>query len=426
MLSSQRIQWLNPSKRIYDASDIPNFKRSIAYYKIRHTLSVITEKVKGSDIPRGVLDISLVTRKKENVPPINSASRNMDLPPPMEEENIAATRVPNDNAKLELTNETNFDGLLRILRILDNYIDETPPLEGPRRFGNLACRDWHEKVNANINELLKDNIKIHNSSFNLEFDGFIKELKHYIENSFGSSIRLDYGTGHELSFLAFIGGLIDFKLLNLEEMTGLDLLIIFAKYYDLVRRLILVYNLEPAGSHGVWGLDDHFHLIYILGAAQFNGNQNKIIPPVQQVLTRPVLERYKDVNLYVNAISFIHKIKMGPFNEHSPIIFDIHSLVSFWSKVLSGLLKMFEVEVLGKFPVVQHFWFGSSLYPWRDFDTNKDLPFYRRQDDESESDEQPTVLDNVSLTGAPWKSTQRQDTFISTVYPGVSPRLNRG
>lgn len=115
-----------------------------------------------------------------------------------------------------------------------------------------------------MNDLLKDNIKIHNSSFNLEFDGFIKELKYYIENSFGSAIRLDYGTGHELSFLAFIGGLIDFKLLSLEELTGSDILTIFAKYYDLTRRLILVYSLEPAGSHGVWGLDDHYHLIYIL------------------------------------------------------------------------------------------------------------------------------------------------------------------
>lgn len=440
MLNPHNIHWLSPSKRIYDASDIHNFKRSIAYYKIRHTLSVIIEKVKGCDLPPGILDKSIVTRKINNIPPPNTtSSRPLDLPPPKEEERGDKYNIrhsPNQTIRGEV-NESNFEGLLRILEVLNRYIDETPPLEGPRRFGNLACRDWHEKMNDKMNDLLKDNIKIHNSSFNLEFDGFIKELKYYIENSFGSAIRLDYGTGHELSFLAFIGGLIDFKLLNLEELTGSDILTIFAKYYDLTRRLILVYSLEPAGSHGVWGLDDHYHLIYIFGAAQFNGGQDKIIPPVQQILTSPVLDRYKETNLYVNAISFIHKIKLGPFNEHSPIIFDIHSSVSLWSKVLSGLLKMFEVEVLGKFPVVQHFWFGSSLYPWRDFETNKELPIYKRDEDETDDDSLGDFLNgktgikttkhNISMTGAPWSlnATQRQDDLNSTTYRGRQPRLGR-
>lgn len=440
MLSIHNTYWLNPSKRIYDASDIPNFRRSIAYYKIRHTLSVIIEKVKGCDLPSGVLDKSLVTRKGSNMQSsANIGDRNLDLPPPQDEEDRGDSEQSANQETPRKTKESNFEGLLKIFEALNKYIDKTPPLQGPRRFGNLACRDWHEKMKANINELLITNIKIHNSPFNLKFEGFIKELKHYIVNSFGSSIRLDYGTGHELSFLAFMGGLIDFKLLNLEELNGSEVLTIFAKYYDLARRLIIVYSLEPAGSHGVWGLDDHFHLIYIFGAAQFNGNQNKMIPPVQQILTSPVLDRYKETNLYVNAISFIHRIKLGPFNEHSPIIFDIHSSVSLWSKVLSGLLKMFEVEVLGKFPVVQHFWFGSSLYPWRDFETNQDLPFYLRDEDEDEIENeiQPGLLngdtgikttkDNISLTRAPWKmnSSQRQEDFISTAYPGRHTRPSR-
>lgn len=441
MSNSHNIHWLSPSKRIYDASDIPNFKRSTAYYKIRHTLSVLIEKVKGCDIPPGVLDKSIVTRKTKNIPPPNSNNnRSLELPPPQVEGAADRCNIRHSTNQTSIgeSNESNFEGLLRIFETLNVYIDETPPFEGPRRFGNLACRDWHQTMNSRMKDLLKDNIKIHNSSFNLEFDGFIKELKYYIENSFGSAIRLDYGTGHELSFLAFIGGLIDFKLLNLEELTGSDILTIFSKYYDLTRRLILVYSLEPAGSHGVWGLDDHFHLIYILGAAQFNGSHNKMIPPVQQVLTSPVLDRYKETNLYVNAISFIHKIKMGPFNEHSPIIYDIHSSVSLWSKVLSGLLKMFEVEVLGKFPVVQHFWFGCSLYPWRDFETDKELPIYKRDEDETNNDSLTGFLNgstgikttkhNISMTGAPWNlgATQRQDDLNPTTQRGrQQPRLGR-
>ncbi len=60
------------------------------------------------------------------------------------------------------------------------------------------------------------------------------------------------------------------------------------------------------------------------------------------------------------------KMKKGPFGEHSPLLNDIsfvpHQL---WEKVNAGLIKMYHQEVLGKFPVIQHFLFGSLL-PWKD------------------------------------------------------------
>jgi len=37
-------------------------------------------------------------------------------------------------------------------------------------------------------------------------------------------------------------------------------LLLFPAYLHLCQTLILSYQLEPAGSKGVWGLDDHFHL----------------------------------------------------------------------------------------------------------------------------------------------------------------------
>jgi hypothetical protein len=64
--------------------------------------------------------------------------------------------------------------------------------------------------------------------------------------------------------------------------------------------------------------------------------------------------------LYMAAIHFINSVKTGPFFEHSPILWNVSDLPT-WQKINVGMTKMFQAEVLGKFPVMQHFWFGSLL-----------------------------------------------------------------
>lgn len=77
--------------------------------------------------------------------------------------------------------------------------------------------------------------------------------------------------------------------------------------------------------------------------------------------------------MYFSAIGFIYDVKTGPFWEHSPILFDISGIKSGWGKVNKGMIKMYNAEVLSKFPVVQHFYFGS-LFSWDRDPEAKDVP----------------------------------------------------
>jgi serine/threonine-protein phosphatase 2A activator len=142
-----------------------------------------------------------------------------------------------------------------------------------------------------------------------------------------------------------------------------------------VRTVILKYTLEPAGSHGVWGLDDHSFMPYIFGSAQFTRpitNETEPMPLEGSVKGSPrtgdvvkpdTVERLRQSNMYFSAIGFINDVKKGPFWEHSPILFDVSGVRDGWGKINKGMIKMFNAEVLSKFPVVQHFPFGS-LFSW--------------------------------------------------------------
>lgn len=142
---------------------------------------------------------------------------------------------------------------------------------------------------------------------------------------------------------------------------GSSQLFIFFRYLDLCRFIQNRYSLEPAGSHGVWALDDYQFVPFIWGAAQLIDHPNikpKHIPEYDKAKTLT-----PDYHFF-SCVNYISKTKTGPFAEHSNQLWNI-SGVHHWSKVHSGLIKMYRAEVLCKFPVVQHTLFGTlfSLRP---------------------------------------------------------------
>lgn len=95
-------------------------------------------------------------------------------------------------------------------------------------------------------------------------------------------------------------------------------------------------------------------------------------PKPGDVVKPEAVERLREINMYFSAIGFINDVKKGPFWEHSPILYDISGIKDGWGKINKGMVKMFNAEVLSKFPVVQHFPFGS-LFSW-DVDPEASAP----------------------------------------------------
>lgn len=158
----------------------------------------------------------------------------------------------------------------------------------------------------------------------------LNELYPYFTGGFGHGKRLDYGTGHELSFTAFLCGLLLLRFFKLNRDEVPIVLRIFNKYFEIIRTLVITYNLEPAGSHGVWGLDDHFFLPYVFGSSQLSCTNVTVFP--KDILDKNIVKQQKNENLYFSAISFINEVKHGPFYEHSPYLYDI-SGIEHWEKV---------------------------------------------------------------------------------------------
>lgn len=157
--------FLDPSKRINESQDVSTFLTSKAYVDIMTFLLQLNRAM----FPIKDPDASVQTW------PLNTDAVEFSAP---------------------------VRQLQQLLARLEEILEEAPPDTGPRRFGNVSFRKWFQVVESRTEELLGECLPEVAA-----VDGAIRELKAYFLGSWGSAQRLDYGTGHELSFLAFLAGI---------------------------------------------------------------------------------------------------------------------------------------------------------------------------------------------------------------------------
>uniref|UniRef100_A0A8C5CSM6 Serine/threonine-protein phosphatase 2A activator n=1 Tax=Gadus morhua TaxID=8049 RepID=A0A8C5CSM6_GADMO len=239
--------------------------------------------------------------------------------------------------------------LLDLLGTLDRWIDETPPVDQPSRFGNKAYRTWYSKLDQEAEALVATVLPESSAPA-------AQEIAVYLKEAVGNATRIDYGTGHEAAFAAFLCCLCKVGALRVDDQMAM-VFRVFNRYLEVMRKLQKTYRMEPAGSQGVWGLDDFQFLPFIWGSAQLVDHPT--LEPRHFIEDKVVNEHYPDY-MFLECIKFINEMKTGPFAEHSNQLWNI-SAVPNWAKVNQGLIRMYKAECLEKFPVIQHFKFGSLL-----------------------------------------------------------------
>ena len=255
-----------------------------------------------------------------------------------------------------------FEGLAPALAALDALVvlvDAVPPEKERQRFGNAAFRTWHERMAAVAPEAMATLLPGESA------DGAaIVELVSYWTTAFGNPQRIDFGTGHEAAFVMWLHAWLE---LSGDTLDGADARVLEAiglrivpAYLRVARKVQTVYCLEPAGSHGVWSLDDYHLLPFLLGSAQLDGHPQSLTP--RSALSDEVVECYAGEFLYYGAVNYVKQVKRGArFDEVAPLLSTIAKRVPKWGAINDALRQMFAQEVLGKFPVAQHFLFGATL-----------------------------------------------------------------
>lgn len=301
----QKSNFVKPQREVLDISDVSKWLKSEAHHEYMSFLRRLNDSVKG---------------------------------------------IPTTSSEIKISQ--NVTKAIELLDTFEIWIKEFPPEDmGSQRFGNKIYKKWYNHLSMNAKNELQKLIPPSD-----ELYPALDELMPYLMDSFGNPTRIDYGSGHEAAFIIFIFCLYKIGIFDEPSDDQAVVIKVFNRYLQLVRQLQSVYRMEPAGSRGVHAIDDFQFLPFLFGSSQLIDSNSRLIP--DYYLRPEMVTQYQNHNLFFGAIQYINDTKTGPFYEHSNQLYNI-SAVQSWEKINEGMFKMYEGEVLKKFPVVQHFLFGS-------------------------------------------------------------------
>lgn len=232
--------------------------------------------------------------------------------------------------------------LISAFQILNQIIDETPPIS-EIKFSNPSFRIFLEKIKSCIHEIMDP---ITND----------EETAEYFLISFGSWSRLDFGTGNEINFLAFLTCLDSFHYFKEADYQHI-VFYVFWNYWEVIKRIQMNYHLPPAGSLGAWGFDDFVFLPFLFGSSQLINNQSNIHP--DNLFDESTTISNNSHNSFSFWLEFLSCYK-GNISEHSPTLFSLRSIPSF-QEMNTLLLKFFKERILNKPVIIEQYYFGKIL-----------------------------------------------------------------
>jgi len=204
-----------PKKRINNEHDMERFKWTQGFSGIGQFISQLNRALCPRSAPAKADGANPPTTASKDEQPASSApdasSSSSMLPPSAPDLSKRLKKTESGPIETFTLHSTRQDPqsvkqLQALLEKLGSFIDEAPPNKEPRRFGNSSFRIWHRLLEERADGLLREFLPQGVVDFPHTGDvGALVELRAYFLGSFGSATRLDYGTGHELSFLAFLG-----------------------------------------------------------------------------------------------------------------------------------------------------------------------------------------------------------------------------